>query len=265
VPTATATTADVDVPDTADTVVSDEPLAPDATVADDDVAVAVDANATLYEPGVRYPNEYAPDAFVVAVTGLPPLRTGLPLESSNVTVTPGTADPPEPRLPSPALPVRVLPHWAADVGADTVSVSESEANAVVTAPVVDDPDPVTVTLPGRRAAGSTGPNVTGQIANAVTRVHNCGASPITLIVACGAVEYVGLSNVTRKSRSAATHAEAPEPPDTGSEDKSSTPLEGIVTSCQPDNTAPVGSRTVNRAPVHCAPAPIPAIRKSTHC
>lgn len=47
---------------------------------------------------------------------------------------------------------------------------------------VDDPAPNTVNEPPTGAG--TGPELTtGQLTNAVTRVHNCGASPITLISA----------------------------------------------------------------------------------
>jgi len=137
-------------------------------------------------------------------------------------------------------------------------------NTVVDPLAVTEPDPVTVTDPGRSAPGLTGPNPTGHTVTAVTRVHNCGASPMALIVACGAAAYVGLSNVTRKSKSPATHALLPEPPLTGRLVRDKMPLSGNSTPSHPDSAVPEGSRTVSRAESHLRSAdPTPAIRKST--
>ena len=57
VPTASATTGEVEVPETAADVPRDEPVAPDCTVADLEVCVADDGKDTLYDPGARKPNE----------------------------------------------------------------------------------------------------------------------------------------------------------------------------------------------------------------
>ena len=53
VPTTSAPTAEVDVPPEPLTVVSDDPAAPETTVALDDVADVRDPNRALYEPGVK--------------------------------------------------------------------------------------------------------------------------------------------------------------------------------------------------------------------
>jgi hypothetical protein len=53
VPTASTSTADVEVPLTAEVVVNEDPAAPETTVALVDVAVPVVGNDTLYEPGAR--------------------------------------------------------------------------------------------------------------------------------------------------------------------------------------------------------------------
>ena len=101
---------------------------------------------------------------VVAVIALPESSlSAFPVSSSNATSTPGTATPAAPRESSPVRPVNVLPHCA-DVGADTATLLVSGVKEDVTPLIVEDPDPVTVTVPGRRAPGFTGPRATGQIA-----------------------------------------------------------------------------------------------------
>jgi hypothetical protein len=57
VPTTSAPAAEVDVPPEPLTVVSDDPAAPETTVALDDVADVRDPNRALYEPGAKWPNE----------------------------------------------------------------------------------------------------------------------------------------------------------------------------------------------------------------
>jgi hypothetical protein len=110
---------------------------------------------------------------------------------------------------------------------------------------VDEPDADTVTDEGDKPVSAPEPD--GHTACAVARRHNCGASPIALSVAFGADVYEGFSNSTRNSRLPATHAPAPEPPDTGRPDKDKIPSAGINTESQPDSTAPPGSKTDNRA------------------
>lgn len=127
---------------------------------------------------------------------------------------------------------------------------------------VDEPDADTVI---EDADVVSGPEPLGHTASAVGVRHNCGASPITLIVVLGAVTYVGSAKVTRKSRLPATHALPPEPPDTGKPARDSTPLSGMATSDHPASAVPDGSSTLSDADDHFRSAdPTPAIRKSTH-
>jgi hypothetical protein len=79
-----------------------------------------------------------------------------------------------------------------------VTDSVSDVNAVVVPLSVDEPDAVALVEPASSAPGSMGPRVTGQTATAVTRVHSCGASPMTLMRAVAVNEPVMPWKSTRK-------------------------------------------------------------------
>ena len=128
-----------------------------------------------------------PEASVVAVTGDPPLSIGAPDESRSDTVTPDAGVPPAPKLASPARPERVLPHWEA-VAAEIDTLVVPRVMEVVTfEALVDTPSPSTVNVAGK-GVGNGPALAAGHETSAVTLRHNCGASPMALIVALGAEE-----------------------------------------------------------------------------
>ena len=151
----------------------DVPLPPAVTVVVAPDITPTSEKRTLYVPGKRCPNEYVPSDAVVVVTGAPFTRTGLPAESSRVTVAPATG------VVAPvtvAVPDRVAPHWALD-GAEIVTPVETGLRVVVLFDEsVDAPDaPAVIDV---AASPVSGPVPVGHASWAVGVRHNCGASPI---------------------------------------------------------------------------------------
>ena len=106
----------------------------------------------------------------------------MPEESNNDTNTPAT---PVAVPDNVAAPDNVAPHCAL-VAAETVVLADTGLNDVVTFPAsVDEPLAETLTDPDDNP--ETGPEPEGQTGSTNGLRHNCGASPITLIVALGAV------------------------------------------------------------------------------
>lgn len=100
-----------------------------------------------------------------------------PDESRKVTTAPGIACGDTPA--STARPDRV-PEQSATVGAETAMLLVAYDS--VDPP--DDPSARAVKVAPARSGASTGPGGEGQTAIAVTSVHNCGAEPIAVILAC---------------------------------------------------------------------------------
>ncbi|MFM8390270.1 MAG: hypothetical protein ACKOA5_13605 [Actinomycetota bacterium] len=115
------------------------------------------------------------------VTGEPFTRIGLPDESNKVTVAPAT---PVAVPDNVAVPDRVAPHCAV-VGAEIVTVAEP---GVIDVTLLDESVelPVAPTVIDDTLSPDTGPDPEGHTASAVGVRHNCGESPMTLIVADGA-------------------------------------------------------------------------------
>jgi hypothetical protein len=90
----------------------------------------------------------------------------------------------------------VLPHWDT-LAAKIVGLIEPDVNGVVVAPTVDEPEPVTVNEPGTSNPASTGPTTTGHVTTAVTRVHNCGASPTAITLPVTLIEPEAPGKSTR--------------------------------------------------------------------
>jgi hypothetical protein len=85
---------------------------------------------------------------------------------------------------STAVPESVAPHCAL-VNADTVTFVVTWSNVVADDPSEDEPSAPKPAEPGTNAPAPMGPVPAGQVASAVTRRHNCGASPTADTLADG--------------------------------------------------------------------------------